>query len=270
MEKILEITGYMESLKNEDSEDASSRIQNLHELINVAKEYSEMENPFQQFLDHIALRAETDDYDADAEITLMTLHNAKGLEFPVVYLAGCEDGLFPHSRAIIENDLEEERRLCYVGMTRAEQRLYLTYSRRRRFYGRDSDELNQPSRFLHEIPSKLVKIHESAPRYSQSGFNFGERSNYSGSGQFYTSKTRQPYQGNSYNSIESVKAFLNKRSTTGRKKSIVTGSVVEHERFGRGRVLKVEDTGSDLKVTVQFPGLGIKKLLQSYARLKRV
>ncbi len=188
----------------------------------------------------------------------------------MVYLVGCEDGLFPHSRAIIENDLEEERRLCYVGMTRAEKRLYLSYSRRRRFYGRDGDELNSPSRFLHEIPAKLIGIYEAAPRYQQSGLNFGARTVFHGEHQTGSVSPQRSFQGKTYDSVDSVTDFLKRRSRGSHKKGFAKGSVVVHERFGRGRVLNVEDTGSDLKVTVQFPGMGIKKLLQSYAKLKQV
>jgi len=268
LEKILDVSGYIDALRKEESEDSSNRILNLQELITVAKEYEEREESLQQFLDHVALRAETDDYEASAPITLMTLHNAKGLEFPVVYLVGCEDGLFPHSRAIAENDLEEERRLCYVGMTRAEKRLYLSYSRRRRFFGREGNELSSPSRFLTEIPLKLVGYLEAAPRYHQRGLQFQASAPQKAGEPQAFNKSGRNFQGKSYNTPDSVKDLLKRRAGKSQK-GFAKDSTVIHERFGRGRVLQVEYTGSDLKVTVQFPGIGIKKLLQSYARLKK-
>ncbi len=196
----------------------------------------------------------------------MSLHNAKGLEFPIVFLAGCEEGLFPHSRAIAENDLEEERRLCYVGLTRAQSRLYLSYCRRRRFYGRESGEFNQPSRFLHEIPSELLE-----PIFSPSTHTgrrlYGSPIFLDQSSLTMPGKKRQ-YSRQTYNTAESMRkavtSFRSKKNTSG----LVTGAIIVHRSYGKGRILKVEEAGNDLKITVQFPDLGIKKMLQSYAQLK--
>ncbi|MFZ0427240.1 MAG: UvrD-helicase domain-containing protein, partial [Acidobacteriota bacterium] len=272
IEKILETSGYMEHLRSEESEEASNRILNLKELITVAREHGGARETWQEFLDQAALHAEIDEVDENAEVTLMTLHNAKGLEFPVVFLAGCEEGLFPHSRSVAEDDVEEERRLCYVGLTRARQRLYLSYSRRRRFFGRDSNELNQPSRFLQEIPARLMES-----RYSP-GF-FGGRSQaepaflQAASLERPTAPARprpaKPFEGNTYNSAESIKRALAERFPARRQNSgLVEGAIIVHEKFGKGRILKVEPAGEDLKVTVRFPSHGTKKLLQSYAKLK--
>ena len=275
LEKILEASGYMEHLRSEASEESSNRMLNIQELITVAREQAGGRETWQEFLDQAALHAEIDEVDEKADVTLMTLHNAKGLEFPVVFLAGCEEGLFPHSRSVAENDVEEERRLCYVGLTRAQKRLYLSYSRRRRFYGRDSDELNQPSRFLQEIPSQLIEN-----RYAP-GF-FGGRSHEEpvflraaslesplpGSGSS-RAKTRQVFAGKTYNSAESMKRALAERIPAQRRSGgLVEGSIIVHEKFGKGKILKIEPAGEDLKVTVRFPSHGTKKLLQSYARLK--
>ena len=136
----------------------------LEELIMLARENSERGYTLQEFLDHAALRSEADDYDESASVSLMTLHNAKGLEFPIVFMVGCEEGLFPHSRSVAEDDLEEERRLCYVGLTRAQKKIHLTYSRRRRFFGREGEEMNDPSRFLQEIPEHLISISSDLKR----------------------------------------------------------------------------------------------------------
>src|SRR5581483_8655139 len=133
------------------------RIENLRELVNAAMDSRDRGETLAEFLDHAALVSEADQYDARAGITLMTLHNAKGLEFPIVFLAGMEEGLFPHSRSLNSPDmLEEERRLCYVGMTRAQKRLILTWARYRRRFGGGEQERSMRSRFLDEIPPHLI------------------------------------------------------------------------------------------------------------------
>ncbi|UCF37314.1 MAG: UvrD-helicase domain-containing protein [Acidobacteriota bacterium] len=268
LEQILDRSGYIRAL-SDGSEDNTSRIQNLHELVNVAKETGTGENPIQEFLDQVALHADIDDFDEDAEVTLMTLHNAKGLEFPVVFLAGCEEGLFPHSRSIAENDLEEERRLCYVGLTRAQQKLYLTFSRRRRFFGRESEELNRPSRFLQEIPQDLVEEVSLYPAFGSASPGFRGAVELGSESLFAPQKPSRPYPGKTFNTVDSVQKALKqwpaaKKTASGFR----AGSFVLHRKFGRGKVLSVEPSGSDLKITVQFPGKGIKKMLQSYAKLQ--
>ena len=259
--RMLERVGYKQYLEGIGTEESSSRLLNLDELLIVARDSYQTAEGIQVFLDNAALHSETDEYDSSSPVTLMTLHNAKGLEFDDVFLVGCEEGLFPHSRSTTREELEEERRLCYVGMTRARQRLHLSYSRTRRFFGQESQGFNQPSRFLAEIPERLVELemgsfHPAADR--SDSIVFGR----SGPG------TRKAYQGKTYNSPAAVNEFLRtKRSnaTVGRK--LTSGMLVQHNRYGRGRVLQVENTGQDLKVTVRFPGIGIKKLLQSYAQL---
>ena len=150
-------TGYRAMLEQENSPEALARLENLNELMNAAREAVERGETASDFLDHAALVAQTDAIDEQAQITLMTLHNAKGLEFPVVFLAGLEEKLFPHSRSILnEAAMEEERRLCYVGMTRAEKRLILTWAKYRRRFGGGEQERSLPSRFLKEVPENLV------------------------------------------------------------------------------------------------------------------
>lgn len=267
LERILEKSGYFLALKKEDSEQAEDRLLNLQELLTLAKEYSDGKDSRQEFLDHVALRAEIDDFDGEVPVVLMTLHNAKGLEFPVVFLAGCEDGLFPHSRAIAEDDLEEERRLCYVGLTRAKEKLYLSYSRRRRFFGRDSDELSRPSRFLREVPEHLTEVVAAA-----SDWHSERQPVLLGAQSLRTPSRKRVFPGRTYDSVSSVREALRKHGA-GRQRGgggLRVGAQIVHEKFGQGKILHIEEAPGDLKVTVQFPGIGKKKLLQRYARLRPV
>jgi DNA helicase-2/ATP-dependent DNA helicase PcrA len=264
LEKTIEAAGLITAFKNEDSEEAHNRILNLEELIMLARENTERGYTLQEFLDHAALRSEADDYDESASVSLMTLHNAKGLEFPIVFMVGCEEGLFPHSRSVAEDDLEEERRLCYVGLTRAQKKISLTYSRRRRFFGREGEEMNHPSRFLQEIPEHLISI-SSDPFSASESVRPG-----SGSGEHRQRKRAGNMGMKTYDSAESVRGFLSELSQKRGNSKFVSGAQIVHEKFGYGKILQVQDTGDDLKITVRFPGLGIKRLLQSYAKLKLV
>src|SRR5205814_7657649 len=150
-------SGYENALKAENNDEAEARLENLQELVNAAVDYDE-EGPqgLRDFIDHSALVSDTDQYQGEVPVTLMTAHSAKGLEFPVVFIVGLEDGLFPHSRSLADaSDIEEERRLCYVAMTRAEKYLYVTHAVKRRVYG---EELaSEPSQFLNEMPLELIE-----------------------------------------------------------------------------------------------------------------
>src|SRR6185503_17319507 len=149
-------TGYLRSLEEEKTVEAEGRLLNIEELVTAAVEAEEQGESLQDFVDHAALVADTDQYKADARVTLMTMHSAKGLEFPVVFIAGMEEGLFPHSRAATsEEDLEEERRLCYVAITRAQKNLYITHAMQRRIFG--EEDVTEPSRFLNELPLELME-----------------------------------------------------------------------------------------------------------------
>ena len=155
---LIDRTGYIKLLEAEDTPEAYSRIENLRELVNAAMDSRDRGETLDQFLDHAALISDADDYDERAQVTLMSLHAAKGLEFPLVFLSGLEEGLFPHSRTLLEpDDIEEERRLCYVGMTRAMDQLILTRAVYRRRYGTDLPEASVPSRFLEEVPGALIE-----------------------------------------------------------------------------------------------------------------
>ncbi len=170
LKEVLQETGYLEALEAERTIEAQGRIENLDELVNVAAEYDaitaaepEREASLADFLQQIALLSDADDRsDDEGLVTLMTLHNAKGLEYPIVFMIGCEEGVFPHSRALDEGGLEEERRLCYVGITRAERDLYLTYARTRNVFGARS--FGAPSRFISEIPPELTDREQQQPR----------------------------------------------------------------------------------------------------------
>jgi DNA helicase II / ATP-dependent DNA helicase PcrA len=183
---LIDRTGYIKALETEGSPEAFSRIENLKELANAAHDAEARGETLAEFLDHAALASDTDQFDPEARVTLMTLHAAKGLEFPLVFLAGLEEGLFPHSRTLNNpEELEEERRLCYVGMTRAMNTLILTRAHYRRRYGNDAPEMSIPSRFLEEVPSQLVENlggRSTAQSSSWSSAGYGSRASGYGPG----------------------------------------------------------------------------------------
>lgn len=181
---LIDRTGYIKALETEGSPESFSRIENLKELANAAHDAEARGETLAEFLDHAALASDTDQFDPDARVTLMTLHAAKGLEFPLVFLAGLEEGLFPHSRTLNNpEELEEERRLCYVGMTRAMNTLILTRAHYRRRYGNDAPEMSVPSRFIEEVPSQLVEnLGGRAASWATPGYpsSYGRRASHSG------------------------------------------------------------------------------------------
>ena len=177
---LIDRTGYIKALESEASPEALSRVENLKELANAAHDAEVRGETLAEFLDHAALASDTDQFDPSSRVTLMTLHAAKGLEFPLVFLAGLEEGLFPHSRTLMNpEELEEERRLCYVGMTRAMNTLILTRAHYRRRYGNDAPEQSVPSRFLEEVPNQLVEnLGGRSPAWSVSAYGNGRGSSY--------------------------------------------------------------------------------------------
>jgi DNA helicase II / ATP-dependent DNA helicase PcrA len=205
---IEERTGYRRMLEQENTPESQARIENLNELMNAAAEAVERGETVRDFLDHAALVAQADALDESSQITLMTIHNAKGLEYPVVFMAGMEDGLFPHSRSLLsEAAMEEERRLCYVGMTRAEKRLVLSWAKYRRRYGGGEQERTMPSRFLNEIPSNLVmklgveEDDDAAPRVDLMAERWQVRQE----------SRKNLYTGKALNSVENVAQFFKER-----------------------------------------------------------
>jgi len=294
---LIDRTGYIKQLEEEDTPEAYSRIENLRELVNAAMDSRDRGETLDQFLDHAALVSEADQYDEHAQITLMTLHAAKGLEFPLVVLAGMEEGLFPHSRTMLEPDaIEEERRLCYVGMTRAMDTLILSRAVYRRRYGTDMPEASVPSRFLDEVPPQLVEelggsSVERAPSPAKSqwpGFTHAsghEASHYSyededQSAAWNPAKVKPKTPLKSYNSIDNIAEFFASRGKkfrvprmpmeepTGRR-GFRPGQKVKHPKYGEGTVYQREGDGEDAKITVQFPRFGLKKLVERYAQLEK-
>jgi len=183
---LIDRTGYIKALETEGSPEAFSRIENLKELANAAHDAEVRGETLAEFLDHAALASDTDQYDPNSRVTLMTLHAAKGLEFPLVFLAGLEEGLFPHLRTLSNpEELEEERRLCYVGMTRAMNTLILTRAHYRRRYGNDAPEMSIPSRFLEEVPNQLIEnLGGRSPAWSTPAYGAGRRHGHAHSGDF--------------------------------------------------------------------------------------
>ncbi|MBA3356665.1 MAG: UvrD-helicase domain-containing protein [Pyrinomonadaceae bacterium] len=296
-------TGYENALKSENTDEAEARLENLQELVNAAVDYDEQGiEGLREFIDHSALVSDADQYKRDAPVTLMTAHSAKGLEFPLVFIVGLEDGLFPHSRSATDQaELEEERRLCYVAMTRAERYLYVTHAMKRRVYG---EELaSEPSQFLNEMPLELLEDLS----LGKSWLSFARGSSTTEYEQGDYRKERKKFSGKTYDSVDSIAEFFKQRnqqmgrpapetrhaprvnrypasgirtpasgsrpatadtrSTT--PSEFVPGSYVRHAKYGRGLVLHREGVGDSLKLTVTFPGYGQKKLVQKYAGLEK-
>jgi DNA helicase II / ATP-dependent DNA helicase PcrA len=311
LREILEKSGYGAMLKADISPESESRLGNLEELVNAAAEATERGESAADFLDHAALVSESDQLDEQAAVSLLTIHNAKGLEFPNVFIAGLEEGIFPHSRSLnSQAGIEEERRLCYVGMTRAQKRLYLTSARYRRRFGGGQPEVCLPSRFLNEVPPGL---RERLSPYRQPHTDevelFAEQSD------VRESVKRNLYTGRTYNSVENIAQFFSERgmtppsgltrapqngepgsgtrnageipnqatapqptgrpaqqvpsSGTRRPAGFRAGATVQHPKYGRGTVLRREGDGEDAKLTISFPGYGLKKIVEKYAGIKR-
>jgi len=299
---LIDRTGYIKQLEEEDTPEAYSRIENLRELVNAAMDSRDRGETLDQFLDHAALVSDTDAYDERAQVTLMTLHSAKGLEFPLVFLCGMEEGLFPHSRTFLQpDDIEEERRLCYVGMTRAMDTLILTRAVYRRRYGTDLPEASVPSRFLEEVPAELVEelgvsrrsrvssdARASLPRAQSRGpAGQSPRPHYayededqsaSWTAQRQERMQRSPVR--TYNSIDNIAEFFASRGKKFNlpklpvdepkgKKGFRPGQKVKHPKYGEGTVYQREGEGDEAKLTVQFPRFGLKKLVEKYAQLEK-
>lgn len=262
IDRVLRDTGYLEELENERTPQAQSRIDNLHELISVAQEFaaSEEENNLENFLAHVALVSDIDDTELGEDaITLMTLHSSKGLEFPVVFLVGMEEGLFPHARTLMdETEIEEERRLCYVGITRAKEKLFLSSTKMRTIYG--NTVTYPPSRFLQEIPARLVKTIKRQERFSALE-NFKQVS------EKYSARPQKPA------STFNPHSFMPQKTAAaagGTGTRFNTGDRVSHNRWGEGMVVSVKDSPDGQEVKVAFAGAGVRSLLTKYAVLKKL
>lgn len=262
IDRVLRDTGYLEELENERTPQAQSRIDNLHELISVAQEFaaSEEENNLENFLAHVALVSDIDDTELGEDaITLMTLHSSKGLEFPVVFLVGMEEGLFPHARTLMdETEIEEERRLCYVGITRAKEKLFLSSTKMRTIYG--NTVTYPPSRFLQEIPARLVKTIKRQERFSALE-NFKQVS------EKYSARPQKPASTFNPHSFMPQKPAAAAGGTGAR---FNTGDRVSHSKWGEGMVVSVKDSPDGQEVKVAFAGAGVRSLLTKYAVLKKL
>ena len=284
---ILKNTGYTRALENENTVEAENRIANLDEFLTVAIEFEEenAENSLSDFLEGITLSSDIDNMEEEEEsVTLMTLHSAKGLEFPVVFLVGMEEGIFPGYKSIGEpKELEEERRLCYVGVTRAKENLYLTNSKQRTTFG--STTHNPPSRFLQEIPKELLDGYDEAiNKKSIKDLIFGE-SNYTWSygnnsnGNIKTYKVEEPQYAAAASStnkgfnFRTAESFLNNLTKKSDSQDIdlsvyQSGVRVYHKKFGEGIINYVEEEGNDLKVDINFDKVGHKRLMARFANLE--
>lgn len=341
IDEVMEKTGYIEALKNDKAEkkiENESRIENLRELVGVARDFEkdEEEEPnLENFLSKMALLSDIDESELEEErVTLMTLHAAKGLEFPVVFMAGMEEGLFPHARTLMEpEEMEEERRTCYVGITRAQQKLYMTYAGMRTIYGRTN--MYEPSRFLEEIPDELKEelafrrrgfadeggygkygeYGEYGGGYGKGSFgrssygksSFGNKNSYGGNGNNGSNSYggRNGFGGNSgftprfskgsgtaaanvkgqpMSGLEAMSALRSVSPAAARGVQMGTKSLTRpdmsiqwqkgdsaaHSKWGTGTVVGVSGTGEEREIQINFPGIGLKKLMQKYAPLKKV
>ncbi|HHY6836927.1 TPA: DNA helicase PcrA [Streptococcus agalactiae] len=277
-ENLLDKTGYLEALQVQNTLESQARIENIEEFLSVTKNFDD--NPeitvegetgldrLSRFLNDLALIADTDDSATEtAKVTLMTLHAAKGLEFPVVFLIGMEEGVFPLSRAIEDADeLEEERRLAYVGITRAEQILFLTNANTRTLFGKTS--YNRPTRFIREIDDELIQYQGLArPVNSSFGVKYSkEQPTQFGQGM----SLQQALQARKSNSQPQVTAQLQALNTNNsHETSWEIGDVATHKKWGDGTVLEVSGSGKTQELKINFPGIGLKKLLASVAPISK-
>ena len=288
LQEVIETTGYVRELEAEGTDEAEARIENIDELISKAVDYAEVEEAptLNGFLENVALVADIDSFDENSDyVVLMTLHSAKGLEFPNVYLAGLEDGLFPSYMSITSDnsqaEIEEERRLAYVGITRAKKNLTITSARVRMVRGQT--QYGKVSRFVREIPPELLsgKIYEPKPKeesIEQSAFQKARKAfrtvpSYGGSGYgkevgegygstFHSSKATKPV----YTKVENQRDF----GSAGGTLSYQVGDRVRHIKFGDGEVMAIVSGGRDYEVTVDYDKAGTKKMFASFAKLKKV
>ena len=286
IKETLNKTGYTKALENENTVEAETRIQNLEEFLTVAMEFEEeaSENPLAEFLEGITLSSDIDGMEEDEDsITLMTLHTAKGLEFPVVFLVGMEEGIFPGYKSIGEpKELEEERRLCYVGITRAKQFLFLTCAKQRTIFG--STTYNSPSRFLQEIPEEYLQGYEDAFKKEEKS-SFVDKAyswEYGASNKVVTKKvgvneiqsaykttTGNNLSGYNFKTPESFLSNLAKKSENSVDLTkYKAGAKVFHKKFGEGTINYVEQEGDDLKVDINFDKVGHKRLMAKFANLE--
>ena len=287
---VLERSGYVKALETENTVEAESRIENLEEFLTVANEFDdeEADKSLNNFLQNISLSSDTDELeDENNQVTLMTLHSAKGLEYKVVFLIGMEEGIFPgHQSMENPEEIEEERRLFYVGITRAKEKLFMTFAKRRTIFG--STSYNPPSRFVGEIPSDLldgyseamkVDIHDSFDDSPYSEWSYGKKTN--SYGYKYGAKVESHMASNEeiqsintgykFRTAESFLANLDKKKATPTDiTNYKVGQKVNHKKFGIGKITNLENEGDDIKVDIDFEKAGHKRLMARFANLEIV
>ena len=261
---VLDRTGYKRVLEEEKTLEAEARLENLGELLTAVRQFeAETESPtLQAFLEQVSLVSDIDSLDANAEaVTLMTLHAAKGLEFQTVFLVGLEEGIFPHARSMESaKELEEERRLCYVGITRARQEVFVSFANRRTTFGNTA--YNPPSRFLKEIPSELFTESRGIRKPVVSSFDPDADNENTESGAVGSARPRKLWDEGLVSPREEQK-----RAEAGGYR---VGHKVRHATFGEGVVLNVSGEDANTQLEVAFPNVGVKKLLLAYAKLEKV
>jgi DNA helicase-2/ATP-dependent DNA helicase PcrA len=268
--EIIENTRYVKELEKERTVESQTRIENIKELLTVTQQFEvTTEDPtLSTFLEQTALIADIDSLEGSADaVVLMTLHSAKGLEFPVVFLAGLEEGIFPHSRSMqSDREMEEERRLAYVGITRAREELFLTFAARRTIYG--STQINQVSRFVREIPKELFKLNAAGrqPGVVASSARVTGR----WSRDEYSQVNDSPWKQAEAGSRAAARAAGPADPSKPEGETFKVGQKVKHAVFGVGTVLACAGSGDEAQVTVAFPNIGVKKLVAGYARLEKV
>lgn len=250
--RVMNDTGYMPALMLEDTTESKTRIENLGEFMSVIMEFEKNEetgSTLGEFLESITLVSDVDGYDENEDsVVLMTIHSAKGLEFPIVFLSGLEEGIFPGMRSMnSEEDIEEERRLCYVAITRAKQRLYITKTVSRTLYGKTTPTI--PSRFFNEIPKEYVEDKTAIkPKIAEEFQKMG----------FYNIPDKKK---NTYTPIQKTDAVYS---------DYKAGDIIEHRKFGRGEILKATPCGNDCILEIQFESIGFKRLMAAFANVKKI
>jgi DNA helicase-2/ATP-dependent DNA helicase PcrA len=273
LQAALERSGYLAELEAEDTVESAGRIENLGELVGSAREFTRID----EFLEQVSLVADTDDITDDDQVVLMTLHSAKGLEFPVVFLIGAEEGVFPHTRALTEPDeLEEERRLAYVGITRARERLYITHAWSRSLFG--STQYNPPSRFLEEVPAELVESKGNITGRSAYGRqSLRPRSDWGAPPPYRRRRgsddAEDEHRRDAHRERVVDAALAAGRRTPERSDAhdigLRVGDDVEHPAFGEGVIIDLRGQGDAAEATVNFPGVGTKHLALAWAPLRK-
>ncbi len=270
---VIKETGYEHSLLNSYDPQDEARLENLQELINAATSYDSKQDGLREFIDQSSLTSSADEFNESEKVTLMTVHAAKGLEFPIVFLVGMEEGLFPHLRSISNEKLvEEERRLCYVAITRAQKTLYITHAKQRRSYR--EIYANEPSIFLKEMPIELLEDVSEVPSWLSS---------------LRLIQSPQTKKVKTYDSVDAVIDFFKQKSLASRQneakvildsaepinskladEDFFPGDYVLHKKYGRGLVLRREGKNENLKLTINFPGYGQKKIIAKCADLRKI